>query len=222
MREQNASRCDENRFADLSRLFRDDLTAIAASTRYYAGSLHWIGILSTRQRITMFRSPGYRSVAGNRAPMSKTLDETVSIEVAKQVKSKAKTVFDNAYKAALITEGALYVQGFLAVVGHASTPIEHGWLEVGDRIVDPSFPHLNRKAQDLYYFPAQSLTIKQLKAAVEEAQEDYPDDDPLPIYGSTPYAYYGDVMLGGEEYLNAYEVAEAKCRELNQHITEQN
>jgi hypothetical protein len=37
-----------------------------------------------------------------------------------------------------------------------------------------------------------------------------------PIYGTSPYEYYGDVMLGGKEYVAAYEIAEAKCKELNQ------
>jgi len=39
-----------------------------------------------------------------------------------------------------------------------------------DRIVDPSLPHLGRKAADLYYFSAQELTVKKLKAAIEEAK----------------------------------------------------
>lgn len=64
--------------------------------------------------------------------------------------------------------------------------------------------------------------MKQLKDAIEEAKEDYPEDNPLPIYGSAPYEYYGDVMLGGKEYLEAYQAAEAKCRELNQRMVEKN
>lgn len=44
--------------------------------------------------------------------MSKPLDATLSREIAKSIKSKATDCFDNAYKAALLTEGAIYVQGF--------------------------------------------------------------------------------------------------------------
>ena len=52
-------------------------------------------------------------------------------------------------------------------------------------------------------------------AAIEEAQEDYPEDDPLPIYGEMPYEYYGDSMLGGQDYQTAYQAANEKCKELN-------
>jgi hypothetical protein len=146
--------------------------------------------------------------------MEKPLDEALSIELAQRI-TKAKDNFENTYKAALATEEAIYVQGFLVFAGKPYKPIEHSWLETSDRILDPAFPHLHKKAEELYYFPAQRLTIKQLKAAIEEAEEDYPDDDPLPIYGNTPYEYYGDVMLGGQEYLDAFNAAEAKSRELN-------
>lgn len=147
--------------------------------------------------------------------MNKTLDENLSQELAKTIKSKAKKPFENAYKAVLITENAKYVQGFLVFVGRPYKPIEHCWIEVDDAIIDPSLPHLHKNPQNLWYFPAQILTVKKLKALIEEAKEDYPEDDPLPIYGSGPYEYYGDAMLGGEEYLTAYQAAESKCREVN-------
>ena len=164
--------------------------------------------------------------------MDKILDETASLEIAKQIKSKAKNHFDNAYNAALATEGAIYVQGFLAFGGKPYKPVEHAWIEVSDtpdgtlsasasvserdRIIDPNLPHLHKKAQELHYFAAHRLTVEELKAAVEEAKEDYPDDDPLPVYGKQPYEYYGDQMLGPKEYLEAYNLAEAKCKQLNQ------
>ncbi|WP_373530085.1 hypothetical protein [Nostoc sp.] len=152
--------------------------------------------------------------------MNKPLDETLSIKIAEGINSRASTPFDNAYKAALATEGAKYVQGFLAFAGKPYRPIEHGWIELGDasdiRIVDPTLPHLNKNPQEIWYFAAQRLTVKKLKAIIEESKEDYPEDDPLPIYGEPPYEYYGDVMLGGLDYLAAYQAAEAKCREINQ------
>jgi hypothetical protein len=148
--------------------------------------------------------------------MDKPLDETLSADLATLVNSKAKTPFDNAYRAALKTSGSLYVQGFLVVTGQPSQPLEHGWIELDDRIADPTFPYLQRQVQNLFYFPAQRLTVKQLKQTIEESQEDYPEDDPLPIYGAAPYEYYGDKMLGGKEYQTAYDAAAAKCRELNQ------
>jgi len=152
--------------------------------------------------------------------MNKPLDETLSIKIAEGINSRASTPFDNAYKAALATEGAKYVQGFLAFAGKPYRPIEHSWIELGDasdiRIVDPTLPHLNKNPQEIWYFAAQRLTVKKLKAIIEESKEDYPEDDPLPIYGEPPYEYYGDVMLGGLDYLAAYQAAEAKCREINE------
>lgn len=147
--------------------------------------------------------------------MSKPLDATLSIEIAKSIKSKAQKSFENAYNAALLTEGAMYVQGFLAFTGEPYTPIEHSWIELDNCIVDPTLPHLKKNAEELYYFPAQRLSVEQLKAIVEEAKEDYPEDDPLPVYGAVPYDYYGDRMLGGKEYTAAHKEAEAKSRELN-------
>jgi hypothetical protein len=121
-----------------------------------------------------------------------------------------------------VTEGAKYVQGFLVFAGKPYKPVEHGWIEVNDVIIDPTLPFLQKKPQELYYFPAQSLSVKKLKAVIEESQEDYPEDDPLPIYGEAPYDYYGDVMLGGQEYLLAYQAAEIKSQEINGLIFEKN
>lgn len=147
--------------------------------------------------------------------MSKQLDVSFSLEIAQRINSKAETSFDNAYKGAKLAENSIYVQGFLAFPGEPYIPIEHGWIELDERIVDPTLPYLNKNTQELYYFPAQRLSVMQMKAAVEEAQEDYPEDDPLPIYGAPPYEYYGDIMLGGKDYMEAYKQAEAKCKELN-------
>ncbi|WP_375511340.1 hypothetical protein [uncultured Nostoc sp.] len=158
--------------------------------------------------------------------MNKLLDETLSIKIAESINSRASTPFDNAYKAALSIEGAKYIQGFLAFAGKPYRPIEHSWIEIGDtsdvRIIDPTLPHLNKNPQELWYFAAQRLTVKKLKAIIEESKEDYPEDDPLPIYGDPPYEYYGDVMLGGQDYLAAYQAAEAKCREISELNPESN
>jgi hypothetical protein len=147
--------------------------------------------------------------------MAKTLDAAQSRELAKSATRRSKAPFDNAYAALTLVKDAIYVQGFLAFPGPPYHPIEHAWLEVGDTILDPMLPHLNKKAEDLYYFPAQTLTLAELESAIQEAQEDYPEDDPLPIYGTMPYAYYGDVMLGGADYLQAFDEAKARSRELN-------
>ena len=153
--------------------------------------------------------------------MTNQIDEARSLEIAKQIKSKAQKPFDNACKAALAIEGASYVQGFL-VVRQPTRILEHSWLTLEESIIDPNLAHLKKQPQDLYYFPAQSLTAKQLKATIEEAKEDYPEDDPLPVYGKMPYEYYGEVMLGGKDYLKAYQAAEEQYKTLNQQAVENN
>jgi hypothetical protein len=140
--------------------------------------------------------------------MSKPLDTTLSLEIAKTIKSKAKNSFDNAFKAVKLMEGAVYVQGFLVNAEKPYKPIEHSWIELEEHLVDPTLPHFITTTQEFYYFPAHRISVKQLLAAVEEAKEDYPDDPPLPVYG--------DVMLGGRDYQVAYEQALAKCKELIQ------
>jgi hypothetical protein len=156
--------------------------------------------------------------------MNKILDEELSLQVGDRIKSKAKKPFDNACKAALSTAGATYVQGFVVRHQKPYQPLESAWIELTDtsseqaiiRIVDPNLKYLTKSTKSVSYFSAHSLTVKQLKAIIEESKEDYPEDDPLPIYGDTPYEYYGDVMLGGKEYLLAYQNAVNKCQELSQ------
>jgi hypothetical protein len=154
--------------------------------------------------------------------MSKPLEENLSREIAQRIKSNPKNSFDNSYKATLLHDSAMYVQGFLVGTEKPYKPIEHSWLEFDEYLVDPTLPHLNKNATELHYFPVQRLSVKQLKAAVEEALEDYPEDPPLPVYGAAPYEYYGDQMLGGRDYQIAYEEALAKCRELNQPSIKKN
>ncbi len=157
--------------------------------------------------------------------MTNILNVERSRAIAAQVQSKPKKPFDNAFLAIGTLKQATYVQGFLAVVGAPYTPLEHGWLElaIADEggssrieIIDPTLPHLHRLPAGSHYYAAQRLTRDELRDAIEEAKEDYPEDDPLPVYGDAPYEYYGDRMLGGAEYQAAYAQALAKCKELNQ------
>jgi hypothetical protein len=147
--------------------------------------------------------------------MEKPLNIERSNEIAKTIKSKAKSSFEITHKAALEVPDALYVQGFLTFPGVPYKPLEHSWLELEDCLIDPNLPQLKKAGEQLHYFPAQRLTVQQLKEAIEEAKEDYPEDDPLPIYGAAPYEYYGDSMLGGKAYQTAYTAAATHCRALN-------
>jgi hypothetical protein len=144
------------------------------------------------------------------------LDEGRSNQVRKLVKN-AKGTFEYAMQAAIVLEPdhpeVHYVQGFVLFAG--GKPEEHAWVEIESCRIDPNLKVLKKTAAELFYFPAHWLTVEDLKETVEEAKEDYPEDEPLPIYGKMPYEYYGDLMLGGKVYQDAYEAAKAKSRELN-------
>lgn len=147
--------------------------------------------------------------------MDKPLNLELSKQIAQQVKVIPKQMFENTHKAALKLENALYTQGFLVAMGKFPKPKEHSWLELSDCLIDVNLAKENLKENqaERFYFPAQQLSLNQLKIAIAEAKEDYPEDSPLPIYGNEPYEYYGDVLLGGKEYQIAYEAAMQKCRQ---------
>lgn len=150
--------------------------------------------------------------------MDKILDVELSTEIITRIKSKSKDSFDKAYKAALLIEGAIYVQGFLVINAKPYKPIEHSWVEIDERIVDPSFSSFNKNAEELFYFRAQQLDVEELKASVEEALEDYPGDEPLPVFPPLPHEYYGNKMMGGKDYTEAYQKAEDKSKELKKKL----
>ena len=153
------------------------------------------------------------------------LDSARSSSLGKTIASKPTTPFDNASNAAIAlvsevgdTAEIRYVQGFLLKPGDES-PMEHAWveLELADGItrIDPSFRHFKKNGEELFYFPAHYLDVPDLQEAIVEAQEDYPEDPPLPIYSEMPYEFYGDLLLGDKHYQVAFDAAKAKCKELN-------
>ncbi|MEO0406040.1 MAG: hypothetical protein AAF289_01690 [Cyanobacteria bacterium P01_A01_bin.135] len=147
----------------------------------------------------------------------KPLDEDRSRLLAAEIDSKPHQPFANAHRGLLhLQEPGDYVQGFVVIAGSPFNPHEHAWLETEGAIVDPSAVHLQQPASALHYFPAQRLSKVALQQAIETAREDYPEDDPLPIYGDAPYAYYGDLMLGGKDYQQAHRQAEVFTQLLSQ------
>ncbi|HAN46257.1 MAG TPA: hypothetical protein DCQ32_06850 [Cyanobacteria bacterium UBA8156] len=140
------------------------------------------------------------------------LDILQSQQLASQLPGNPKlSVFERAWRTVAqwpATDAVYYVQGFLT--GARPQPQEHAWVELSDRRLDPSLPPGN--PQKFGYFTCRRFTVAQVKAAIAEAQEDYPEDEALPIYDPAPYAYYGDLFLGGVAYQQAWDAAIAHQR----------
>lgn len=81
--------------------------------------------------------------------LTKNVEESARLSKHKQVKSKAKQCYRNAFSVVQYVPGyekAWYVEG-IAALGN-SVPIEHGWVEKDGEILDPTLPHDN-----ITYFP---------------------------------------------------------------------
>lgn len=102
--------------------------------------------------------------------MNLPLDETLSRQVAEQIKSKARQPFENAHKAALVTAGATYVQGFLIYASKPYRLVEHSWLEVNGAIVDPNLPHLEKKGRRVNLLSSPTVDRETIKGCDRRSQ----------------------------------------------------
>lgn len=107
---------------------------------------------------------------------TKTKDKNESARIKRLVRSKPKQCYVNAARVVLhIPEyaNADYVEG-MAVLG-GNLPIEHGWIEKDDVIIDPTLPH-----DDLDYFPGlrfkgqRGLTEAMEISKPKRTREDFP------------------------------------------------
>jgi len=68
------------------------------------------------------------------------LDEETSARVARRVRARVRRCWQNAAVAVHhLGDEASYVEGWVVVNQHEPYVIEHGWCEIGGRIVDPSY-----------------------------------------------------------------------------------
>jgi hypothetical protein len=100
--------------------------------------------------------------------MSKPLEENLSREIAQRIKSNPKNSFDNSYKATLLHDSAMYVQGFLVGTGKPYKPIEHSWLEFDEYLVDPTLPHLTQMRRNSTTSPHNALVFSNSKLLLKK------------------------------------------------------
>jgi len=93
----------------------------------------------------------------------------VSEEIAWKVRAKPKCCYENAMRALLWCDEldkdhAYYVEGI--AVGYATrVPFHHGWVEVGDEIIDPTFtPTTIKKLRAPNSTPASKALFAQMRS----------------------------------------------------------
>jgi len=122
------------------------------------------------------------------------VNRELSARLAEKVGAKPKGCWLNAWQALQRErelEGGLYVEGWAVTDGDALV-IEHGWLEIGGEIVDPSLYDPPARA----YFPA--LRFDRARARAELAAND----------GELPIAWrFGWGGCESSEYMDARERA---------------
>lgn len=86
-------------------------------------------------------------------------DKDESRRVARLIGAESKQCWRNAALAAVAT-GSSYVEG-MAVLKRFNLPIEHGWIEQGSTIIDPTLPD-----DDLEYFAGFVLPSDGIRAGI--------------------------------------------------------
>jgi len=108
---------------------------------------------------------------------AKEKDVAESIEAGRLIRAKAKQCYKNAWlliQAIPEYANADYVEGIAIVLG--GLPIEHGWVERNDVIVDPTLPSKN-----MTYFPGLRFKGQRGLGEAMTIEKDYGEDD-LPIF----------------------------------------
>jgi len=101
------------------------------------------------------------------------LDIELSKEVMKRINARPKECWNNAFDALKIygPAGAKYVEGWAATKNEdddAQSPliIEHGWIEYGEVIIDPTIPD-----QIIQYFPGIRYDLEEALEAASQIKE---------------------------------------------------
>lgn len=117
------------------------------------------------------------------------LDRIRSAEVADLIKAEQQACFRNAFFAAGLIKGSLYVEGF-GVIRDIGVPLEHGWIETPEgTVIDPTW--YDQKAA-IGYFPLKKWTMDEFI------------DDAIKTKGRLPVAFILNLVTL-EAYAQAFE-----------------
>lgn len=97
-----------------------------------------------------------------------TLNIERSKALAKKIRAQPQSCWNNAFRGMNKIPGALYVEGYMTYDNGFVT--EHGWLEDGDDIIDPTIDWLHNAPA--HYVPGLKFTFQQLVAACENKREE--------------------------------------------------
>lgn len=88
------------------------------------------------------------------------LDREASNEIARHIRAKFRRCWTNAAcSVALLGESGRYVEGWIIVNRAQPVVIEHGWCEVAERIIDPTYtPYVSHLEPPLGYFAGMYFT----------------------------------------------------------------
>lgn len=132
---------------------------------------------------------------GSTPRISPNVNIELSRKVARRIAAAPKQCFLNALRAQPLLEGSLYVEGWVFIADATPLPIEHGWVEHGGQIVDPTL-RTRSLDKDALYFPGKRFNLRE---AISLSQK----------HKRTPLVYEGRSYHGFacREYRLAYRAA---------------
>lgn len=104
--------------------------------------------------------------------MNQELNHQLSQQAAELVKAQPKACWRNAILAQQHYSKANYVEGWVVSRG---VVIEHGWLEMEDKVIDPTLiSRLNNDAEPPTYFPGVRYTCEEAFDVLAEREGELP------------------------------------------------
>lgn len=99
-------------------------------------------------------------------------DAELSAQIARQVRARYRRCWTNAAcSVRLLGERGQYVEGWVVVNRFHPIVIEHGWCEVDNRIVDPTYtPVISRLEPPLGYFSGARFSTAEAEAGLERGK----------------------------------------------------
>ena len=143
------------------------------------------------------------------------VDYQLSVDIAQQVSAQPKHCWHNSILGQQVLPNALYIEGWIVVP--EGVVIEHGWLEMESKIVDPTLvPRIHEESEVPRYFSGIYYTVEESFEGLEATDGELPLVYRDGCWGRVTAPY----MLA---YCDAWEYSFAHCDvdatdEFRQHI----